>query len=125
MSLTELQREVRKRERQTARKLDSLRRMRARVASRLTAIDAEIARHGGTVRKLGRTGRIRPQNDANLADSLVKLLKNTTMNVTTITSAVQKAGYKTTSPNFRTIVNQTLIKDSRFKRVGRGRYTVK
>ena len=39
--------------------------------------------------------------------------------------AVQRNGYRTTSPNFRTIVNQTLIKHTdRFKRVSRGQYAV-
>jgi hypothetical protein len=37
---------------------------------------------------------------------------------------VLASGYVTTSPNFRTIVNQTFIKNrSRFKKVSRGRYT--
>ena len=41
----------------------------------------------------------------------------------TFAEAVQKAGYQTTSPNFRTIVNQTLLKKKHFKRVERGQYT--
>lgn len=61
----------------------------------------------------------------NLVEALVKLLKGRTMSVTEMTAAVQKAGYKTTSPNFRTIVNQTLIKSDRFKKVARGQYTAK
>lgn len=74
----------------------------------------------------GRGGRKRPRNDANLVDSLAGVLKNTTMSVTDVSEAVQKAGYKTTSPNFRTIVNQTLINNpDRFKRISRGQYTAK
>ncbi|MEM9082824.1 MAG: hypothetical protein AAGB34_04445 [Planctomycetota bacterium] len=45
------------------------------------------------------------------------------MSVTDAAHAVQQAGYATTSDNFRTIVNQTLLKDKRFKRVARGQYT--
>jgi hypothetical protein len=45
------------------------------------------------------------------------------MSVTQATQKVQDAGYKTTAANFRTIVNQTLIRDNRFKRVSRGQYT--
>ncbi|MEO1129536.1 MAG: hypothetical protein AAFX05_07495, partial [Planctomycetota bacterium] len=67
----------------------------------------------------------RPRNEASLADSLTKLLRNKAMSVTDAAQAVQDAGYKTTSPNFRTIVNQTLLKDKRFKRVARGQYTAK
>lgn len=67
--------------------------------------------------------RKRPKNDMNLAEALAKVLKGTTMGVTEVTSAVQKAGYKTSAENFRTIVNQTLIRDARFKKVSRGQYT--
>ena len=56
---------------------------------------------------------------------MASVLSGKTMGVTELSEAVQKAGYRTTSPNFRTIVNQTLIKDKRFKRVERGLYTVK
>ena len=45
------------------------------------------------------------------------------MSVTEAADAVRANGYITTSPNFRTIVNQALIRDARFKRVGRGLYT--
>lgn len=47
------------------------------------------------------------------------------MDVTSIAEQVQKAGYQTSSPNFRTIVNQALISSGRFKRVARGQYTAK
>jgi hypothetical protein len=123
LSIAQLQREIRKREKQSGRVVQSLQKRRMKVLAKLADLDAEIARHGGSIR--GGKGRTRPVNDANLADSLVAVLKNTVMNVTGVAMQVQKAGYRTTSPNFRTIVNQTLIKDSRFKRVGRGKYTVK
>lgn len=69
------------------------------------------------------TGRKRPKNDASLAEAMAKMLKGKTMGVTEIATNVQKAGYKTNSENFRTIVNQTLIKDARFKKISRGQYT--
>lgn len=73
-----------------------------------------------------RGGGRRPRNDMNLVDALSGVLKNKTLGVTEMSEAVQKAGYKTSSPNFRTIVNQTLIKNpDRFKRVARGQYTAK
>jgi hypothetical protein len=44
--------------------------------------------------------------------------------VTQVAAAVQKAGYKTFAANFRTIVNQTLIKNRKiFKKISRGQYT--
>lgn len=78
--------------------------------------------------RVGRDGRRiggRAKNSQSLADALLALLKDRTMSVVDMVKKVQEAGYKTTSPNFRTIVNQTLIKDNRFKRVGRGEYTAK
>lgn len=69
------------------------------------------------------SGRKRPKNTMNLAEALAKLLKGKTMGVTEAAAAVQKAGYKTNAENFRTIVNQTLIRDDRFKKVSRGQYT--
>jgi chromosome segregation ATPase len=40
-------------------------------------------------------------------------------------AAALAAGYKTTSKNFRLLVNQTLLKDPQFRKVGRGAYAVK
>jgi hypothetical protein len=70
--------------------------------------------------------RSRPRNAGSLVEALKKLLTGKTMSVTEMAAAVQKAGYKTSSPNFRTIVNQTLINNKKdFKRVARGQYTAK
>lgn len=73
-----------------------------------------------------RGSRKRHRNDTNLVEALQQVLSGTTMGVTEAAAAVQAAGYKTTSPNFRTIVNQTLIKHSdAFSKKGRGKYTAK
>ena len=70
--------------------------------------------------------RKRHKNDSNLVEALQSVLKGTTMGVTEVAQAVQEAGYKTTSPNFRTIVNQTLIKHNDvFAKQGRGLYTAR
>lgn len=119
LSIDELQSEIRRRERH----VKTLERRREKLLEQLAMVDEEIAAHGGTI-AVGE-GRKRPRNDQNLADALVDLLRDQTLNVTSIAEEVQKAGYRTTSPNFRTIVNQTLIKDKRFERVGRGLYTAK
>ncbi|UYV13483.1 MAG: hypothetical protein NCW75_04160 [Phycisphaera sp.] len=60
-----------------------------------------------------------------LADVLQDVLGGREMSVTDATEAVLKSGYKTksTPQNFRVMVNQTLTKDKRFKRVARGVYT--
>jgi len=70
--------------------------------------------------------RRRPRNEMNLVDALAKTLKGKTMGVSEVSDAVQKNGYKTTSPNFRTIVNQALITNTKvFRKVARGQYTAK
>lgn len=122
LSLSDLQREIKRRERKRSTAVNKLVRKRDRLAEQLAALDAEIAKHGGSSRG---GPRRRPRNEANLAEFLEKVLKGQTMSVTEAAAAVQKAGYVTTSPNFRTIVNQMLLKGNLFKRVGRGQYTAK
>jgi hypothetical protein len=120
LSLSELSREIARRQRSGK----TILRKRERLAAKLRAMDVQIAemglRAGGGV-----TGRTRPKNEMHLVDALAKVLDGKTMSVTDVSAAVQKAGYKTTSPSFRTIVNQTLINSGRFKRVERGQYTAK
>lgn len=117
LSTGDLHREIMRRRRGVA----SLERKRERIIQQLHAIEATIREHGGVPGGAG-TGK-RPRNSQNLADALADLLSNMTMSVTEAAEKVQLAGYRTTSPNFRTIVNQTFLKDKRFKRVSRGRYT--
>jgi len=119
VSIEDLQSEIRRRERQ----LKALERRREKLVEQLEMIDEEIRIAGGAMASI--EGRKRPRNEQNLADALVELLSDQTLNVTRIAEEVQRSGYRTTSPNFRTIVNQTLIKDKRFERVGRGQYTAK
>lgn len=72
-----------------------------------------------------RRGR-RPKNTMSLVEALHKTLAGKVMSVVEIVPAVQADGYKTTSANFRTIVNQTLISNpDKFRKVARGQYTSK
>lgn len=123
LSVQELQRELRSRQRRVGPML----KRREKIAAKLAALDAEIASLGGSVRGGGSVGgRTRPKNEMSLVESLAKVLSGKTMGVTEVADAVQKAGYRTTSPSFRTIVNQTLINNKNlFKRVDRGQYTAK
>ncbi|MGV6815124.1 MAG: hypothetical protein ACWA5W_08970 [Phycisphaerales bacterium] len=120
MSLAELQAELNRREK-GIRKLE---RRREKLLAELASIDADLAAVGA----LSATGgvRRRPRNEMNLVDSLAKVLDGKTMSVTEVTGEVQKAGYLTTAANFRTIVNQALIRENkRFKKVSRGKYTAR
>lgn len=124
ISVLDLKRELMRRQ----KTVGAIVRKRDRLMEKVRALDAQIAELGGRV--LGGGGgemgvRKRPKNDSNLVDALANMLKDKTMSVTEVAEAVQRAGYQTSSPNFRTIVNQTLINSGRFKRVGRGQYTLK
>jgi len=77
-------------------------------------------------RKAGGRSGPRGDNSMKLVDALHSLLSGTQMAVKDVVVAVQKSGYKTKSPNFRTIVNQALTANpDRFKKVSRGVYTSK
>lgn len=140
ISTVDLRRELERRK----SSLGSLQKKRARLAAELAGLDAELAAFGmsaGVVmvtrgpgrppgsknKKKGRKGRAaltRSQNTRTLTESLLSALKGKTMGVTEVSNAVQKAGYKTNAANFRTIVNQTLLRNRKlFKKVDRGQYT--
>jgi hypothetical protein len=117
--------ELRRRERQVAK----VQLKRDKLAAKMDVLDSMIREMGGTVGgRRGRVGAIpgrkRPKNDTNLVEALAKVLKGKTMRVRDMVGAVQQAGYRTSAENFRTIVNQALIKNrSVFKKIGRGQYT--
>lgn len=115
------------------RKRDRLLAQLATVEAKLSkaGIDAAPSRSGLRAVLSAKSGggraspRKRPRNAMNLVDSLKKLLDGRTMSVTDAAEAVQRAGYKSSSKTFRTIVNQTLLKANHFKKVDRGQYTTK
>lgn len=96
------------------------------------AIDSKIAAMIGTGKtgnaRTGTTktgkGATRAKNTVSLPDTMEAVLKRHSkpLGVQEIVAAVLKHGYKTNSANFRGIVNQTLIKDGRFKAADRGVY---
>lgn len=125
MSVADLEREITRRRKQAGR----LMRQRAALLRRLSALDAKIAAAGGRAGKAatgGVDGRSRRfKNSMSLVEALTKVLTGKTMGVTEAAEAAKKAGYRTVSPAFRTIVNQALIASGKFKRVSRGQYTAK
>jgi len=111
------------------RRLGTLQRKRQRVLDQLNEVEQEIMELGGTpgARTKSASQRkktdARPKNKMSLPDALAKVMSTSNpMGVSEAAEAVQKAGYKTNSKNFTTIVNQTLIKDDRFEQVSRGKY---
>ena len=124
LSFDELQREMQRREREMKRLVSK----RDRLHVQIREVEQQIQSLGGAGAfgmTAGGRPRRRPHNESSLSEALLKLLKNQTMSVTQAAEEVQRAGYQTTSTSFRTIVNQTLIKDPRFKKVSRGQYTAK
>ncbi|HLO41958.1 MAG TPA: hypothetical protein VK176_13110 [Phycisphaerales bacterium] len=118
LSIRDLHAEIRKRERAAS----GLLRRRDRLAARLAEVEDQIREAG--LSSPGGGGGVRPRNEMSLVEALGKILKGKTMSVTDAAEAVQSAGYKTSAANFRTIVNQALIKNTKvFKKVGRGQYT--
>jgi hypothetical protein len=108
------------------RAAQSLLRRRDRLREQLDEVESELSVMGSSASPGIEPGRKRARNASNLAEAMAGVLKGGELSVTELAQAVQAAGYATTSPNFRTIVNQTLIKRrDLFKRVGRGLYATK
>lgn len=106
------------------RNVRKLERRRERLLHDLAEVEKELASEGA----LSASGSIRrrPRNEMNLVNSLAAVLQGKEMSVTEVTQAVQQAGYLTTAANFRTIVNQALIREKKkFKKVSRGMYTAR
>ena len=125
LSIAELHAEIRRR----SSGVNRLHAKRARLAAKLDRLEAEIERMGGSIGGRSTGGRRggggrRPRNELNLTQALAKAMGGKTMGVAEAAAAVQKAGYRTNSQNFRTQVNIALIKGP-FKRVGRGEYAAK
>jgi hypothetical protein len=120
ISVRDLHAELRRRERESSKIL----RRRAKLVEQLREIDQEIREAGLSAGGEAAGGRVRPKNAVSLVEALAKVLKGKTLSVTDAAEAVQASGYQTTAANFRTIVNQALIKNSKiFKKVERGMYT--
>jgi hypothetical protein len=118
LSVTELQAELSRRQRGAS----ALTRKRDRLLAKLAEVEGQLDQLGGSI---AGGGRRRPKNEMNLVQALSKALDGKIMGVTEVAEAVQRQGYRTSSPSFRTIVNQTLINSGKFKRTGRGLYTLK
>ncbi len=119
MSMAELVAEVRRREKQVSR----LQSRRERLIEELAQIDAELSGSAGVARGGGRRGGPRANNKMTLEDALVNVLQGRTMGVSEAADAVRSAGYHSSAANFRTMVNQTLLRSERIKKVARGQYT--
>ena len=100
---------------------------RKKLQNRLDQLDRQIAMLDGAGPGGGGGGR-GGRGGQPLPDVIEAVLKKSgkPMRVAEIAQAVQAAGYRSTSANFRGIVNQALIKEKkRFTSPSRGLYTAK
>jgi septal ring factor EnvC (AmiA/AmiB activator) len=98
---------------------------RTRLQSQLEKLDRQIAALDGAG---GVSSSGRARNTLSLVATLESVLEKQPkgMSVSAILEAVQAAGYKSSSPNFRGIINQTLIKErKKFNAISRGVYAIK
>lgn len=94
----------------------------------LTSLNGQAA-IAASAQKGGRpkgSGRKRGANGQSLATVLQSVLRGNTMNVAQMAEAAVKAGYKSSSKNFKTVIGLTLLKNKKlYKRVSRGQYTAR
>lgn len=110
---------------QRSKKKDLLKE-RTKLLAQLDKLDRQIASVDGAGGSVSSSGRAR--NSMSLVATLESVLEKAPkgMSVSDILGAVQAAGYKSSSPNFRGIINQTLIKErKKFVSVERGVYALK
>jgi len=138
LSTREIQAEIERRQAEA----EAIRSQRDAIARQVEELDRQIINLGGDVGSRKRRGRPRGSKNkvkgaatgkgsrrgrrGGLADVLHGLLQGKTMSVPEMAKAAKKAGHKTKSKNFRTVVGLALINNRKmFKRVSRGQYTAK
>lgn len=107
--------------------LGRLNRERSELQRKLDGLDRQIAKINGSLRGR-RGGGGRRQNKLSLVEAMESVMQGSgkPMRVGEILDAVEARGYRSSSDNFRGIVNQTLIKEKkRFAAVSRGLYQIK
>ena len=88
--------------------------------------------NGGRVQQEAQTAhaaapRLPASKAVTLADHILRIMQTTgkPVSISELTIGVKASGYKSRSKDFRPVVSLALIKDKRFKRVGRGIYTMR
>ena len=115
------------------REMTDLQRERSKLMQRLDALDRRLGALAGSGARFrnggggGGGGGGRGRNSQSLVASMEAVLARSgkPMTVGDIMEAVRAGGYRSSSANFRGIVNQTLIKEKRFASAGRGIYQLK
>ena len=111
------------------RDLKKLHKRRREMQKQLDRFDRAIFAITGENGRAGRRGAsgTRAQNDQSLGATIEQVLEKSSapMSIADIVERVQARGYRSSSANFRGLVNMTLVKDNRFQNPERGMYVLK
>lgn len=109
------------------RDLKKLHRRRRELQKELDRFDRTIAAITGSNGRIPRRAGGRAHNERSLSDTIEQVLSTSSepMSIGDIVERVEASGYRSSSANFRTLVNVTLFKDERFENAGRGSYLLK
>lgn len=112
------------------RRAQTLQRRHQRLVAEVDKLREEIEALGGTLAtatepRAPRATRTGPRSPGGLVAALKVILAGEALTVSEAAKKVIEHGYRTSSPNFRQIVTQTLAKNDQFERVGRGLYKAK
>jgi len=127
MTIGQLKAEIARRQKNLSR----LRKKRAGLVKQLDGIDKEIAETAGKAekkpvkKKPAKKKATRAKNKMSLVEALAGVLKGKSgVAINEAVAGVLAAGYKSTSKEFKLIVNQTLSKNPVFRKVSRGVYAL-
>ena len=127
MSIADLRQEIEHRQKRLPKLIaqrDALNREITELQGIATPEARKAAKPEAATRKIRR--RRRAKNKVGLTDALAGFMKGKAkVMIGEAMEGVLAAGYKSNARDFRSVVNNTLLKDKRFKKVGRGEFTLK
>ncbi len=109
-------------------RLKELQEKKEKLGAQISRIDEEMASLKGTAAAAPKKARRAPKREGkSLREHVIEILKASPepMNAREIAGAVKKAGYKSSSKNFVTLVRLFCYKSDELQRKGKGKFTVK
>lgn len=102
--------------------IQKLMRRYERLLEQTDRLKEQIEAHGSFAAVGDSSRRRRARNNMSLLEVMEEVLAGKELSVDQVTKAILQKGYKSTSRQFRAIVNRALITNPKFKRVSRGIY---